>query len=39
MLYANKIFAYGKLTARLVFISWQTVKLYETQSAVKLVFE
>ena len=39
MLYVNKIFAYGKPRARLVFISWRTVKLYETQSTVKLVFE
>jgi len=39
MLYVNNIFAHGKPRARLVFISWRTVTLYETQSIVKLVFE
>jgi len=38
MLYVNKIFAYGKPRAHLVFISLRTVKLYETQSTVEISF-
>jgi len=38
MLYANKIFAFGEPRTRLVFVSWRTVKLYETHYFRQITF-